>query len=49
MVLADVDVPDVAAVESGFVRDGSDDVPRLHSVSVAHFDAESLLLRAVRA
>src|SRR6185312_11639557 len=47
VISADVDVSYVAALQAGLVRDGADDVSRLHSVRMADFDAECVELRAV--
>src|SRR5688500_2035082 len=47
VILADVDVPDVLAVEPRLVGDSPDDIARQDAVRVAHLDAERLHRRAV--
>ncbi len=42
VIVADIDVPDVAPVEARLVRDGTDDVPGLDAVVMPNFDAEGL-------
>ena len=43
VVLANVDLADMAAFEARLVRYGADDVSRLHAVDVADFDAEGFV------
>lgn len=47
VVVADVDVPDVAAVNVRFVRDGADDISGLDAVCMTDFDAVRFEPRAL--
>jgi hypothetical protein len=40
VIVADIDVPDVAPLEASLVGDCADDVARLHAVGVAYFETE---------
>jgi septum formation inhibitor-activating ATPase MinD len=42
VVVADIDVTDVSAVEAGLVRDRADDVTGLYAVDMTHLDPERL-------
>jgi hypothetical protein len=48
VILADIDVPDVPPLEPRLIRNGADDIPRLHAVSVSDLDTVRLELDAFR-
>ena len=43
VVLADVDMPDMTALEPRLIGDGPNNVARLHAVDVPDFDAEGFV------
>lgn len=48
VILADIDVPNVAPFEASLIRNRTHDISRLHAVRVADFDAVGLELDALR-
>jgi len=48
VILVDINMSDVPALEARLVSNGAYNIPRLHAVDVAHFDSEGLEGNAVR-
>ncbi len=42
MILADVDVTDLPALEAGHIGDGTHDIAGLHAVRISDLDTENL-------
>jgi hypothetical protein len=48
VVVMDINLPDVPALQARLVGNGAHDIPRLHAMDMSHFDPESLEGNVVR-